>query len=62
MPTLLPPAMTQDGRNIDSDGDHTKVVPPYLKEMIKMCLIVEENGIVVRTEGALEVVKSSRRY
>ena len=46
---------------IDS-GDEPEVVPPSLKEMIKMCRVIEENSMVVCTEGALELIKASRRY
>ncbi|KAG8781291.1 hypothetical protein FRC15_008897 [Serendipita sp. 397] len=50
-------------KEIDSDDDDgPEVVPPSLKEMINMCRIIEENSMVVCTEGALEVVKSLCRY
>jgi hypothetical protein len=46
---------------IDSD-DEAEVVPLPLKEMIKMCRILEENSMVVCTEGALELIKALRQY
>ena len=46
---------------IDSDDEDPKAAPPPLKEMI-MCWVIEENCMVVCTEGALEVVQSLRRY
>jgi hypothetical protein len=46
---------------IDS-GDDAEVVPLPLKEMIKMCRILEENSMVVCTEGALELIKALRQY
>ena len=42
---------------IDS-GNQPEVVPPSLKEMIKMCCIIEENRMVVCTEGVLELIKA----
>ena len=44
------------------DDDDPEVVLPSLKEMIKMCRIIEKNGVVVCAERALEVVKILRRY
>ena len=46
---------------IDS-GDDPEVVPPPLKEIIRMCRIIEESSMVVCTEGALALVKASRQY
>ncbi len=51
-----------DIEEIDSGSDDPEVVPPSLKEMIKMCRILEENSMVVCTEGELELVKSVLRY
>jgi len=47
---------------IDSDDEGPEAAPPPLKEMIIMCRVIEENCMVVCTEGALEVVQSLRRY
>jgi len=47
--------------DIDSD-DEPKAEPPSLKVMMEACRLLEENSVVVCTEGALEVVKSLRRY
>jgi len=47
---------------IDSDDDDPEAAPPPLKEMVRMCQIIEENCMVICTEGALEVVQSLRRY
>ncbi len=47
---------------IDSDDEDPEAAPPPLKEMIIMCRVIEENCMVVCTEGALEVVQSLRRY
>ena len=46
---------------IDS-GDDPEVVLLPLKEMIRMCQIIEENSMVICTEGALALVKASRQY
>jgi len=47
---------------IDSDDEDPEAAPPPLKEMIIICRVIEENCMVVCTEGALEVVQSLRRY
>ena len=43
----------------DSDSDDPEVVPPSLKEMIEACRILEENSLVVCTEGALDLVQAA---
>ena len=43
-------------------NDDPEVVPLPLKEMIKMCRTIEENSMVVCTEGALELVKALHQY
>ena len=45
---------TRRHEETDSDSDDPEAVLPSLKEMIKMCWIVEENSMVVCTEGALD--------
>jgi len=47
---------------IDSDDEDPEAAPPPLKDMIRMCRVIEESCMVVCTEGALEVVQSLRRY
>ena len=54
--------LVKDTEEDDSDGDEPEVVPPPLKEMIRMCRTIEENSMVVCTDGALEVVKALRQY
>ena len=53
-----------DIEEIDSDSasDDPEVVPPSLKEMIEACRILEENSLVVYTEGVLNLVQAARRY
>ena len=54
-----------DIEEIDSDSDDDddpEVVPPSLKEIIEACQILEENSLVVCTEGALELVQAAPRY
>ena len=52
-----------DIEEIDSDDDDDpEVVPPSLKEIIEACQILEENSLVVFTEGALELVQAAPRY
>ena len=46
---------------IDSDDD-PEVVPPPLKEVIKMCCILEEYSMVVCTEGALKFLQALCKY
>ncbi len=46
---------------IDSDDD-PEVAPLPLKEVIKMCRILEEQSMVVCTDGALKFVKALREY
>ena len=46
----------------DSDDDEPEVVPLSLKKMIEACRMVEENCMVVCTEGSLELVQALRRY
>ena len=43
-------------------GDDPEVRLPPLKEMMRMCQIIEENSMVVCTEGALALVKASHQY
>ena len=43
-------------------GDDPEVVPPPLKDMIKMCRTIEENSMIICTEGALELVKALCQY
>ena len=50
-----------DIEKIDSDFD-PEVVPPSLKEMVEAYRILEENSLVICTEGALELVQAARRY
>ena len=50
-----------DIEEIDSD-DEPEVVPPPLKEVIKMCHILEEYSMTVCTEGAFKFVKALREY
>jgi len=47
---------------IDSNIEDPEAAPPPLKEMIRMCRVIEENCMIVCTEGALEVVQSLCRY
>jgi len=46
---------------IESDED-PEVVPPPLKEVIKMCHILEEYSMVVCTDGALKFVQALHEY
>ena len=46
---------------IDLDDD-PEVVPLPLKEVIKMCHILEEYRMVVCTEGALKFVQALHKY
>ena len=50
-----------DIEKIDSDSD-PEVVPPSLKEVVEAYRILEENSLVICTEGALELVQATRRY
>jgi len=50
-----------DVKEIDSD-DEPKVVPTPLKEVIKMCRILEENSMAVCTMGAFKFVKALCEY
>ena len=50
-----------DIEEIDSD-DEPEVVPPPLKEVIKMCRILEEYSMVVCTKGAFKFLKALREY
>src|SRR5258706_662348 len=43
---------------IDSDDEDPEVAPPPLKEMTIMCQVIEENCMVICTEGALKVIQS----
>ena len=52
----------EDSEDSGSDDQDPEVTPPSLKEMMKMCQIIEEYSMVVCTDGALEVVQSLRRY
>ena len=54
--------MVGDIEEIDSDDEDPNVAPPSLKEMLDMCQIIQENSMVVCTEGSLEVVKVLRKY
>lgn len=47
-------------KEMHSDDD-PEVVPPFLKERIKLCRIVEENGMVVYTGSVLGVDDSSNK-
>ena len=53
--------VSSDTEEVESD-DEPEVVPPSLKEMIKTCQFIEENSMVVCTEGALELIKASCQY
>ena len=46
---------------VDSDDDPEVVLPP-LKEVMKMSHILEENSMVVCTEGAFSFVKALCEY
>ena len=48
----------EESEESGSDDQDPKVTPPSLKEMMKMCQIIEEYSMVVCTDGALEVVQS----
>jgi len=50
-----------DIEEINSDND-PEVVPPPLKEMIKMCRTLEKHSMIVCTEGAFEFVKALHKY
>ena len=50
-----------DVEEIDSD-DEPEAVPPPLKEVIKMCRILEEHSMAVCTTGAFKFVKALREY
>jgi len=45
----------------DSDDDEPEVVPPSLKGMIESCQKLEEDCLLVCTEGALDFVEAGRR-
>src|SRR5258706_11521588 len=45
----------------DSDDDEPEVVPPSIKEMIETCRKLEEDCLLVCTEGALDFVEAARR-
>ena len=47
---------------IDSDDEDPKAVPPSLNEMIDMCWVLEDNSMVVCTEGVLELIKALHQY
>ena len=46
--------------NSDDDNINPEVVPPSPKEVIGACLILEDDSLVVCTEGALELVQAAR--
>ena len=50
-----------DVEEIDSD-DEPEVVAPPLKEVIKMCRILEEHSMAVCTTGAFKFLKGLREY
>ena len=50
-----------DIEEIDSDDD-PEVAPPPLKEVIKMCSILEEHSMVVCSEGGFAFLKALREY
>ena len=52
----------EDSEDSGSDDQDPEVTPPSLKEMMKMCQIIEEYSMVVCTDGVLEVVQSLRQY
>ena len=45
----------------DSDDDEPEVVPPSLKGMIEACGKLEEDCLLVGTEGALDFIEAGRR-
>ena len=45
----------------DSDDDEPEVVPPSLKGMIEACRKLEEDCLLVGTEGALDFIEAGRR-
>ena len=45
----------------DSDDDEPEVVPPSLKGMIEACRKLEEDCLLVGTEGALNFIEAGRR-
>ena len=47
---------------IDSNDDEPEVEPVSLKTVMEACQLLEENSMVVCTEGALEIVQAARRY
>ena len=49
-----------DIEDIDSNGD-LEVAPPPLKEVIKLCRILEEHSMVVCTEGTFKFIKALRK-
>ena len=49
---------TEETEESGPDDQDLKVTPPSLKEMMKMCQIVEEYSMVVCTDRALEVIQS----
>ncbi len=51
-----------DIEEIDSDSDDPEVVLPSLEEMIKNIRFLEENAMLVCTEGSYEFVQAARRY
>ncbi len=52
---------TADIEEIDSNDD-PEIMPPPLKEVIKMCHILEEYSMIVCTEGPFNFVKALHKY
>jgi len=50
-----------DVEEIDSD-DEPEAVPPPLKEVIKMCCILEEHSMAVCTMGAFKFIKALHKF
>ena len=48
-------------RRLNSDND-PEVAPPPLKEVIKMCRILEDHSMVACKEGVFKFVKALREY
>ena len=46
----------------DSCDDDPKVAPPSLKEMIEMCWTLEENCMMVCSDGTLDFVRATCQY
>ena len=46
---------------VTSEDDKPEVVPPSLKGMIEACQKLEEDCLLVGTEGALDFIEAGRR-